>query len=132
MSNSRTSLISPRGRAISRRASLLAAIATLVAGLTPAASALASSSGARSASRSERTSILKAYAANDGGSTSSVNGVYVSRSNASLAVVCERTPEAGEQTFVFGHSRGSWRYLAGGSRGRAGNAADRRLELACP
>jgi len=74
---------------------------------------------------------MKAYRAVDGNS-SSINGVYVSRSNASLAVVCEKTPEASEQSYVFGRSRSTWRYLTSGSRGRAGNTADRRLELACP
>jgi hypothetical protein len=73
---------------------------------------------------------MASFTANDG-SSSEVHGVYVSRSNASLAVVCVRTPEAGTQAFVFGHVQRSWRYVTSGSVGRAGNSADRRLEGAC-
>ncbi len=74
---------------------------------------------------------MRSFAANDGNS-SAVSGVYVSRSNSSLAVVCERTPEAGARAYVFGRTHGSWRYLTGGSPGHAGNSADQRLERACP
>jgi hypothetical protein len=70
------------------------------------------------------------FTANDG-SSSEVHGVYVSRSSATLAVVCVRTPEAGSQAFVFRHAQRSWRYVTSGSVGRAGSAADRRLERAC-
>ncbi len=73
---------------------------------------------------------MASFTANDG-SSSEVHGVYVSRSNSSLAVVCVRTPEAGIQAYVFGHARRSWRYLTSGSVGHAGNSADRRLEGAC-
>ncbi len=73
---------------------------------------------------------MAALTANDG-STFGVHGVYVSRSNSSLAVVCLRTPEAGTQTYVFRHAQSSWRYVANGPVGRAGNQADRRLEQAC-
>lgn len=73
---------------------------------------------------------MAAFDANDGNS-SEVHGVYVSRSNASLAVVCVRTPEAGSQAFVFSHAQRSWRYVTSGSVGRAGSLADRRLEQAC-
>ena len=98
--------------------------------LVPASDALASSSSARPAAKSERTAIMAAFTANDGNS-SEVHGVYVSRSNSSLAVVCVRTAEAGSQAFVFHHSRRPWRYVTSGPVGRAGNTADRRLEQAC-
>jgi hypothetical protein len=98
--------------------------------LNAAAAAFAGSSSARPATRSERAAIMKAYTANDG-SSSGVHGVYVSRSNSPLAVVCVHTPEAGIQGFVFGRAHGSWRYITSGPAGRAGNSADRQLERAC-
>ena len=73
---------------------------------------------------------MATFTANDGNS-SEVHGVYVSRSNSSLAVVCVRTPEAGSQAFVFRHSQRSWRYVTSGPVGHAGNPPDRRLEQAC-
>jgi len=73
---------------------------------------------------------MASFTANDG-NASEVRGVYVSKSNSSLAVVCVRTPEAGSQAYVFGHARHSWQYLTSGRVGKAGSAADRRLELAC-
>ncbi len=73
---------------------------------------------------------MAAFTANDGRS-SEVHGVYVSRSNSSLAVVCLRTPEAGSRAFVFHHAGRSWRYVTSGSPGSAGSSADRRLEQAC-
>jgi hypothetical protein len=110
--------------------SLIAALALMALTLTPAPTALASRGAARPATKSERSAIMASFTANDGNS-SEVRGVYVSRSNASLAVVCARTPEAGIQAFVFGRVQRSWRYVASGSVGHAGNAADRRLEGAC-
>ncbi len=124
----RSSLTIPGG---SIRSSLLAATAVVVLASAFTASALAASSSARPATRAERAAIMKSFAANDGNS-SAVDGVYVSRSNSSLAVVCERTPEAGPRAYVFGRARSSWRYLAGGAPGHAGNSADQRLERACP
>jgi hypothetical protein len=112
------------------RSSFIAALALAALTLTPAATALASRGSARPATKSERSAIMASFTANDG-SSSEVHGVYVSRSNASLAVVCVRTPEAGTQAFVFGHVQRSWRYVTSGSVGRAGNSADRRLEGAC-
>jgi len=73
---------------------------------------------------------MKVYVANDGGS-SGVRGVFVSRSNSGLAVVCVHTPEAGIRSFVFARSHGSWRYVTSGAVGRVGNSADRQLERAC-
>jgi hypothetical protein len=116
--------------AVTRR-SLLAVLAVTALTLIAAAPASAGSSSARPATRSERAAIMKAYTANDGGGSSGVHGVYVSRSNSSLAVVCVHTPEAGIQGFVFGRAHGSWRYITSGPAGRAGNSADRQLERAC-
>ncbi len=73
---------------------------------------------------------MATFTANDG-SFSEVHGVYVSRSNSTLAVVCVRTPEAGSQGYVFHHAKGAWRYVTSGPVGRAGNSTDRRLEQAC-
>jgi len=98
--------------------------------VAPAGTALAAGSGARPATKSERSAIMAAFTANDG-SSSEVHGVYVSRSNSSLAVVCVRTPEAGTQAYVFRHAQRSWRYVTSGPVGRSGNTADRRLEQAC-
>jgi hypothetical protein len=108
------------------RFTLLAALLVAI----NASTALASSSSARPATRSERSAIVGAFTANDGNS-SEVHGVYVSRSNSSLAVVCVRTPEAGVQAYVFGRSRHAWRYLTSGAVGRVGSSSDRRLEQAC-
>jgi len=105
-------------------------LAIIVMAAMPVSSALATSSSARPATRSERSAIAAAFTANDG-SSSEVHGVYVSRSNTRLAVVCVRTPEAGSQAFVFRHVQRSWRYVTSGSVGRAGSLADRRLEQAC-
>jgi hypothetical protein len=73
---------------------------------------------------------MRVYSANDGGSAG-VHGVYVSRSNSGLGVVCVHTPEAGIEGFVFGRAHGSWRYVTSGPAGRAGSSADRQLERAC-
>lgn len=110
--------------------SLIAALGVGALTLTAAGGASAASSSARPATRSERAAIMKSFTANDGSSTG-VHGVYVSRSNSGLAVVCVRTPEAGIQAFVFGHTQHSWRYVTSGTAGRAGSSADRRLERAC-
>jgi hypothetical protein len=95
-----------------------------------ATAALASSSSSRPATKSERSAIMATFTANDG-SASEVHGVYVSRSNSNLAVVCARTPDAGPQAFVFRHAQRSWLYVTSGSPGSAGSSADRRLERAC-
>jgi hypothetical protein len=112
--------------------SFIATVAVTALTLTAAAAAVAvaNSSSARPATRSEHAAIIKALVANDG-SSAGVHGVFVSRSNASLSVVCVHTPEAGIRAFVFGRTRGSWRYVTSGRPGRAGNSADRRLEQAC-
>jgi len=119
-----------RVSAMMSRSSVLAAFSVLALTATPAATALAASSSARPASRSERAAIMAYFTANDG-SSSEVHGVYVSRSNSNLAVVCARTPEAGIQAFVLTRTHRSWRYLTSGAAGRVGNPADRRLERAC-
>jgi hypothetical protein len=110
--------------------SFIATLAVTAVTLTAVGAAVASSSSARPATSSERAAIMKAFVANDGSSTG-VHGVYVSRSNTSLSVVCVHTPEAGIQGFVFGRTGHSWRYLTSGRAGHAGNSADRRLERAC-
>jgi hypothetical protein len=97
---------------------------------SPVVASASSSADARSATHSERAAILSAYAREDG-NPSRVHGVYVSRANASLAVACARTPEAGTLAYIFARSHGRWRYATSGKPGHAGNAADRRLELAC-
>jgi hypothetical protein len=96
----------------------------------PVVASASSSADARPATRSERAAILSAYAREDG-NASRVRGVYVSRANASLAVACARTPEAGTLAYVFALAHRRWRYATSGKPGHAGNAADRRLELAC-
>ena len=112
-----------------RSLSLVAPVVMALA-LMPASSALATNSSARPATKSERSAIMASFTANDG-SSSEVHGVYVSRSNSSLAVVCVRTPEAGTRAFVFRHASRSWRYVTSGSAGSAGSSADRLLERAC-
>ena len=114
----------------SLRRSAIAAIAAIALGVTAASVAFAGGSYARPASRSEHSVILAALRANDGDSAE-VQGVYVSRSNSSLAVICVRTPDAGLQAFVFHHTGRAWRYLTSGSPGAAGSPADRHLERAC-
>jgi hypothetical protein len=112
------------------RSLYLAALSVLVVAVTPASAALATGSSARPATKSERSAIMATFTANDG-SASEVHGVYVSRSNSNLAVVCARTPDAGSQAFVFRHAQRSWLYVTSGSPGRAGSSADRRVERAC-
>jgi hypothetical protein len=106
------------------------ALAVLAAAAVSAATALAAGSYARPATKSERTAIMASFTANDG-SASEVRGVYVSRSNPNLAVVCARTPEAGPRAYVLSHVGRSWRYVTSGRPGTAGNSVDRRLERAC-
>lgn len=108
----------------------LALPAVLALSLLPAAAAAASRSGARPATGAERRAIVATFAANDG-SPSEIHAVYIARANARLAVVCVRTPEAGMQAYVFEHARRGWRYLTSGRAGRAGSAAERRLETSC-
>jgi hypothetical protein len=55
----------------------------------------------------------------------------VSRSNASLAVACAKTPEAGIYAYVFTRSHGRWHYTVSGRPGRAGSYSQRKLEQAC-
>jgi anti-sigma-K factor RskA len=106
------------------------AIAAIALAVAAANVALAGGSVARPAIRSERSAILAALEANDG-SSAGVRGVYVSRSDSSLAVVCVRTPDAGLRAFVFHHTAHAWRYLTSGSPGAAGSSTDRHLERAC-
>jgi len=113
---------------VTLRSFSLVAPAVMALAVSPATAAAGSS--ARAATGSERSAIVASFIANDG-SSSEVHGVYVSRSNSSLAVVCVRTPEAGTQAFVFRHVSRSWRYVTSGSAGSAGSSADRLLERAC-
>jgi hypothetical protein len=106
------------------------AIAAIALAVTAASVALAGGSYARPAIRSERSAIVAALKANDG-SSAGVQGVYVSRSDSSLAVVCVRTPDAGLRAFVFHHTGHAWRYLTSGPPGAAGSPTDRHLERAC-
>lgn len=92
--------------------------------------ACAAHSGARPATKSERSAIIAAFTASDGNATE-VHGVFVSRSNAGLAVVCTRTPEAGTLSYVFHRAGRAWRYLTSGPVGKTGNSAQRALERAC-
>jgi len=107
-----------------------ASVCAALVALVPSTSAFASGSGARRATRSERSGLLATYRANDGGTTG-VYAEYISTSDSSLGVVCVRTPEAGREAFVERRSGHSWKYAASGPVGRAGTAADRRLEHAC-
>jgi hypothetical protein len=111
------------------RSSLSAGLVAVAMAVMPAL-AVAAGSSARPASRSERSALIASLVASDGSSVG-VRGVYVSRSNPSLAVVCVRTPDAGTQAFVFGRAGRSWRYVTSGRAGSAGSSADRRLEHAC-
>ena len=128
-SRCRSHTVELRSEAVTVRSFIVTLAATALT-MTAAAAAVGSTSSARPASRSERAAIMKAFVANDGGS-SGVRGVYVSLLNTSLSVVCVHTPEAGIQAFVFGRTRGVWRYVTSGRAGHAGNSADRRLERAC-
>lgn len=119
-----------RSNGARRRSSFTAAVAVTALALVTTASAVASSGPWYPAKGTQRSAIMKSLTANDG-SSAQVRGVYVSSSNSSLAVVCIRTPEAGIQAFVLNHVGHSWRYATSGAVGRAGNAADRRLEHAC-
>jgi hypothetical protein len=106
------------------------AIVVIALVTTAASVAFADSSYARPATRPERSAVVAALRANDG-SSAGVQGVYVSRSDSSLAVVCVRTPDAGLRAFVFHHTGHAWRYLTSGSPGAAGSPTDTHLERAC-
>lgn len=108
-------------------ATALLAVAVFCA---PVVAWASSAADARPATRSERAAILSVYAREDG-NASRVHGVYISRANASLAVACARTPEAGTLAYVFARSHGHWRYATSGRPGHAGNPVERKLELAC-
>lgn len=107
------------------------AAALVLTALAPASNGLASGSSSKPAGGSTRSAVLHAFAVADG-NAAEVKGVYLSRTNATLAVVCDRTPEAGYQAYVFTRTHGSWRLAALGVPGRAGSSADRQLERACP
>lgn len=107
---------------------VLVALVLASAGWAPAVEA--AGAGARPATRSERATIIAAYSAADG-NASEVRGVFVSRSDPSLAVVCARTPEAGTRSYVFAQSRHRWRYVTSGPVGKAGDSTERTLERAC-
>lgn len=119
-----------RSNGAGRRASFTAAVAITALALVTTASAVASGGPWSPARASQRSAVIKSFAANDG-SSAQVRGVSISSSDSSLAVVCVRSPEAGIQAFVLNQVGRSWRYATSGPAGRAGNAADRRLEHAC-
>lgn len=98
--------------------------------LAGAAIVYAAGSNARPATSSERAAIVAAFRASDG-NAAQVRGVYVSRSNATLAVVCARTPEAGTRAYLFRRGGRAWHYLTGGPVGKAGSPAERALKRAC-
>jgi hypothetical protein len=107
------------------------AAATVIAALWPAASASASAgANARAATRSERQALAATFDKEDGNS-SEIRGVYVSRANSSLAVVCAKTPESGTFAYVFARTHAHWRYATSGRPGRAGSGSQRQLERAC-
>ena len=114
-----------------RRPARAAAALSLSFALALPAAGLASGPSVRRASSAERRAIVAYYVKEDGGSSRGVYGVYVSRTNSSLAVLCARTPEAGNEAFVVRRSHGGWRYETSGKPGRAGSSSDRQLERAC-
>ncbi len=117
-------------RRITATSALAAAALSVPLVLSGAALASLRGADARPATGAERHAIEAIFAREDG-SVSEIRGVYVSRANSGLAVACAHTPEAGTYAYVFTRTHGSWRYAASGRAGRAGNAADRRLEQAC-
>jgi hypothetical protein len=94
---------------------------------TPVA-ALASSV-VRPANRSDRSGLIRALVREDGTSRG-VSGVYISRSNPRLGVVCQRTPDSGKVGWVFRRAGGAWSYVTS-SRASAGSALERRLAHLC-
>jgi hypothetical protein len=77
-----------------------------------------------------RSGIVHAFAAYDG-NAAGVRAVYVARSDARLAVVCEHTPDAGAVAFIFRESGRSWRFVTRGSGPPAPTRVERQLESAC-
>jgi hypothetical protein len=96
----------------------------------PVVAASVATANARPATHSERQAISSAFAREDG-NASEIRSVYVSRSNASLAVACAKTPEAGIYAYVFTRSHGRWHYTVSGRPGRAGSYSQRKLVQAC-
>jgi hypothetical protein len=108
----------------------VAALVTACVGVASNASASIGTANARQASRGEHRALAAVFGREDG-NPSEIRGVYVSRFDSSLAVVCARTPEAGTYAYVFVRSHGRWRYATSGRPGRAGNGRQRHLEHAC-
>lgn len=113
---------------MSRTRRLYASAAAVTALAAVPAAALASSV-ARSANRSERSGLIRALVREDGTSRG-VSGVYISRSDPRLGVVCQRTPDSGKVGWVFRRAGGGWSYVTS-SRASAGSAPERRLEHVC-
>jgi phosphoglucomutase len=107
---------------------VLTATTTLVACWVPTVEA--ASSNGKPAAGAQRGAIVAAYKASDG-NVAEIRGVFVSRSNSSLAVVCARTPEAGTRSYVFAHRGQKWRYLTSGPVGKVGGSTERALERSC-
>lgn len=109
---------------------VVAALVTACMGVASNSSASIGAANARPATRSEHHALAGVFGREDG-NPSEIRGVYVSRSDANLAVVCARTPEAGTYAYVFSRSHGQWRYATSGRPGRAGSSRQRQLEHAC-
>jgi hypothetical protein len=109
---------------------VVTALVTVCLGVASNSSASIGAANARQATRSERQALAAVFGREDG-NPSEIRGVYVSRSDANLAVVCARTPEAGTYAYVFTHSHRHWRYATSGRPGRAGSSRQRQLERAC-
>jgi hypothetical protein len=104
----------------------LAVLATAALAPSPAGAA----SPVTAARGTTRTAIVRAFAAYDG-NAAGVRAVYLARTDAHLAVVCEQTPDAGSVAFIFGESGHSWRYVTRGSGPPAPTHLERQLESAC-
>jgi hypothetical protein len=108
----------------------VAALVTASVGVTSNSSASVGAANARPATRSEHQALAAVFGREDG-NPSEIRGVYLSRSDATLAVVCARTPEAGTYAYVFTRSHGHWSYATAGRPGHAGSSRQRQLEHAC-
>jgi hypothetical protein len=107
---------------------LYASAATIAALAATPAAALASSV-VRAAGRSDRSSMIRALVREDG-TSSGVTGVYISRANSRLGVVCQHTPDGRRVGYVFQRRGRSWSYVTS-SLVSTGSALDRRLEHVC-
>lgn len=123
-----TTVKSPHRTRVGRRCAAVG-VASLIGSLLAPAGALAAPA-VRAAGDADHAALIAALVRQDGSSVG-VTATYLSRSTPSLAVVCQRTPDAGKVAYVFKRSGRRWTYVTNSRNGRPRSATQRVLEGAC-